>query len=112
MALLDTLKVTIIHLCGEVEHFLRYNVPVAAPFSRVSCIGLLNEILQRTNRSSFKSFRVFWVDSAGDRISLRNERDLRNYLLVAAKQTSKQAHIYVQRNSKLWKFMKMLARKM
>lgn len=99
MAYPSILKVTIIHKGGRVE------------FSESTRKVLMDEIVQRSLRSCRKNYRVYWVDSAGVKTSLRNFLDLHSYVLSAGRH-NQQAHIFVKRESKLRKFVKSLTRRM
>lgn len=99
MAYPSILKVTIIHKGGRVE------------FSESTRKVLMDEIVQRSLRSSRKNYRVYWMDSAGVKTSLRNFLDLHSYILAAGRH-NQQAHIYVKQESKLRKVVKSLTRKM
>lgn len=97
MAYSSTLKVTIIHKGGEIV------------FNESSRRVFLDQYVQRTLRLSCKYYRVFWMDASGSKITIRNIQDLRDYLLAAGRQ-NQQAHIFVKRESKLRKFMKLVTR--
>lgn len=94
-----TLKVTVELKSGEVE------------FRESSHRVLRDVFVQQTLHLSCKFYRVFWVNSAGAKISILNIEDLRNYLLAADKQ-NQQAHIFVKRESTWRKLKKSIARKM